>query len=571
MYKKTISLLVIFIFIITSSVISYGATASSGVNVTLPGFKVTLNGVVMENDYSKYPLIVYKDITYFPMTYSDCRYLGIETSWKGNEEGLVIDTTDITGAYTPYKTKAKNSRSYKATVPNFPIKINGEMINNAKEAYPLLSFRDITYFPITWRFGVDEFGWDYSFDSKNGLTINSKNTHLLETEVPNDKAEGWDTMAIAKGYLYYVGTKGRIMQAEIFTGNSSDSNKAVIKKTSSKVAYQLPLHTMGDGKSYVLPSLYSKDGKAYLTYSNGGATMGTDYLLLLDSNGATLLNSSRNELKSFGDKDFQWWVGPAPGPGNLYMKTDDPLYSKETGYEGWKKIGNPDYLYGWNWKISEESESSSGSQGGSGSQDCYLVGENLYILGFNMEQGEEYLEKGGSKPTTGIYQINIKSNETRRISREEVLAFRVEGDYIYYHNNYVEFFQYKISENKESSIGKRNERGNNYVEDFQVLAGNLYFKSGVDHGLYNSQYDLLGWGVRELKLTGSNNEYIACTLSGNNQIPDGVMVFDKIGKKVFRSSDEAVAITVEGNKVYYYNKTTNTVCVGDLVESLRHK
>lgn len=140
MYKKIISLLVILMFIITSSVISYGATASSGVNVTLPGFKVILNGVVMENDYSKYPLIVYKDITYFPITYSDCRYLGIETSWKGNEEGLVINTTDITGAYAPYKIKAKNSRSYKATVPNFPIKINGETINNAKEVYPYYLF-----------------------------------------------------------------------------------------------------------------------------------------------------------------------------------------------------------------------------------------------------------------------------------------------------------------------------------------------------------------------------------------------------------------------------------------------
>jgi DNA-binding beta-propeller fold protein YncE len=54
-------------------------------------------------------------------------------------------------------------------------------------------------------------------------------------------------------------------------------------------------------------------------------------------------------------------------------------------------------------------------------------------------------------------------------------------------------------------------------------------------------------------------------------MPDRVMVFDKTGKKVFRSSDEAVSITVEGNKVYYFNKTTNTVCVGDLVESLQHK
>jgi len=563
-YKKIIGMLVIFVFVISSTVISYGATESTGVNVTIPGFKVTLNGIVTENSYSKYPLIVYKDITYFPMTYNDCRYLGIEPNWKGNKEGLIIDTTDITAAYDPYKTKVKNSKRYKATVPAFPIKINGKAINNSKEAYPLISFRDITYFPITWRFGVDEFGWDYSFDSKNGLVINSDNIHLLETEVPNDKAEGWDSMAIANGYIYYVGTKGRIMQAEVYTGNSLDSNKAMIKKTSSKVVYQLPLHTMFDGNSYVLPSLYSEDGKTYLTYSNGGATMGTDYLLLLDSNGSTLINSSRNVLKSFGDKEFQWWVGPAPGPGNLYMKTDDPLYSKELGYEGWERIGNPDYLYGWNWKISDKSESASGSQGGSGSKDCYLVGDNLYILGFNMKLGEEYLEKVGTKPTTGLYQINIKTNETKRISGEEVLAFRVEGDYIYYHNNYVELFKYKISENKEYPVGERNSRGNNYIEDFQVLGGNIYFKSGVDHGLYNSKYELLGWGLQELKLTGTNKEYIACTLSGNNQIPDRVMIFDKTGRKVFRTSDEASAITVEGNRVDYYNKNTNTVCVGEV-------
>lgn len=35
-------------------------------------------------------------------------------------------------------------------------------------------FRDVTYFPLTWRFAVDEFGWMYSFDSKNGLNIYSK-------------------------------------------------------------------------------------------------------------------------------------------------------------------------------------------------------------------------------------------------------------------------------------------------------------------------------------------------------------------------------------------------------------
>ena len=36
-------------------------------------------------------------------------------------------------------------------------------------------FRDITYFPLTWRFAVEEFGWNYSFDNKAGLRITADN------------------------------------------------------------------------------------------------------------------------------------------------------------------------------------------------------------------------------------------------------------------------------------------------------------------------------------------------------------------------------------------------------------
>ena len=74
----------------------------------------------------------------------------------------------------------------------------------------------------------------------------------------------------------------------------------------------------------------------------------------------------------------------------------------------------------------------------------------------------------------------------------------------------------------------------------------------------------LGHGVQELKLTGSNKEHVACTLSGNNELPVRIIIYDNTGKKVFRSSDDSYALTVEGNKVYYFNKSTNTICIGDL-------
>ena len=43
--------------------------------------------------HTKYPLLVYKDITYFPMTWYNCRMLGLETEWS-DAKGLAIWQND---------------------------------------------------------------------------------------------------------------------------------------------------------------------------------------------------------------------------------------------------------------------------------------------------------------------------------------------------------------------------------------------------------------------------------------------------------------------------------------------
>lgn len=156
------------IFICVQATTVYAAE----VTVSLPTFDVTMNGVKIENEFRQYPFIVYKDITYFPMTYFDSRFLNLETKWD-NLKGLEIYKTTETLEYEPYKQNWKNSNKYTASIPKFNIVVNGQTINNSKEKFPLLSFRNITYFPLTWRFAVDEFGWEYSFTSKDGLIINS--------------------------------------------------------------------------------------------------------------------------------------------------------------------------------------------------------------------------------------------------------------------------------------------------------------------------------------------------------------------------------------------------------------
>ena len=91
----------------------------------LPTFDVAFNGTEIENENRQYPLLVYKDITYVPMTYYDCRYLGLITNWSAETSTLSIEKDDITCAYRDYNWEWKNSSKHQAKVCDFNIIVNG--------------------------------------------------------------------------------------------------------------------------------------------------------------------------------------------------------------------------------------------------------------------------------------------------------------------------------------------------------------------------------------------------------------------------------------------------------------
>ena len=133
------------------------------VQVTLPKFRIYINDVKIVNNNLLYPYIVYNDITYFPMTYTGARFLNLGTSWTA-ESGLDIYKLEGPGADEPDDTsrgRENSEPSFTAKIASGKIKVNGKRINNATEEYPLLEFRNVTYFPLTWRFAVEEFGWQY--------------------------------------------------------------------------------------------------------------------------------------------------------------------------------------------------------------------------------------------------------------------------------------------------------------------------------------------------------------------------------------------------------------------------
>lgn len=195
MKKKGIAAAVLSVFLLTG--VPSTAIAAQNVTVTLPTFPVTLNGYQMSPAYDEYPVIVYKDITYFPMTYHYGAFLGLDTLWSNNT--LTIKKVTATNKDLRwYERKEANKKQYTASIATSNVIVNGNTIQNSKEQYPLLLFRDITYFPLTWRFAVDEFGWDYTFDTQNGLKINSKS----EIEI-NGKSDNYVIAGdIAVGYPF---------------------------------------------------------------------------------------------------------------------------------------------------------------------------------------------------------------------------------------------------------------------------------------------------------------------------------------------------------------------------------
>lgn len=169
--------LAILVLVALSSVIPAIQPAfahSAEVPISIPSFNVEIDAHQRENAYQKYPVILYKEITYFPLTYYDCRSLGLDAVWT-KQDGLTISKRG--GEPFPLKeqkSSLSNPSSDTATVVSFPVRIMGRLVENAKEEYPLLLYRNITYVPWTWSF-AQSLGAIYRFDQAKGLRILSHN------------------------------------------------------------------------------------------------------------------------------------------------------------------------------------------------------------------------------------------------------------------------------------------------------------------------------------------------------------------------------------------------------------
>ncbi len=203
--KKTIKLF-LYILLLLVCIPSVSAKAAAKCRVIIPDYEIELFGGPIYYRDSLYPFISYKDITYFPMTYDYCRALGLSTYWDA-DDGLYIAHTGGKGTLPIYET-ANNYSKLWAYYPSYNIYVNGKAIDNSRLDYPLLNFRGVTYFPMTYDFSK-EFFWDLSFTPEKFTIKNEKencSAYLYKTKDGSTVFEiyTWETYYKEPDFIYTV-------------------------------------------------------------------------------------------------------------------------------------------------------------------------------------------------------------------------------------------------------------------------------------------------------------------------------------------------------------------------------
>ncbi|WP_171654484.1 DUF5050 domain-containing protein [Paenibacillus foliorum] len=199
--------------------------------VSYPTFPVNINETKTDQIHSAYPLLLYRDITYFPMTWDYTSALGLSITWN-EQTGLSIDILDKNKGCTPLRQTLlpqanSSSGSTSAILPPFPVKVNGSLIDNSKEPYPVLFYNNITYFPMTWRYTREEFAWKTTWDNLRGYEIQSCERPIQEKLIQRDSfnLKNGGQLAAKGDWIYMNPIKSSGGPHSLVKANVDDSNR----------------------------------------------------------------------------------------------------------------------------------------------------------------------------------------------------------------------------------------------------------------------------------------------------------------------------------------------------------
>lgn len=527
--KLAVSLCTIFCLL---GVMTPAAQAADSVTVTLPDFPITLNGTVIDNTHRTYPLLVYRGITYFPLTYHDTRYLGVESRWDQAAQTLTVDKSNISGGYQAEQQKQANGKSATASICPYKVVINGTAVDNSKETYPLLIFRNVTYFPMTWAYGVDQFDWQYDFDNKTGLTIASAHQQPQELNLNLGKSAAFtsvqgDYSYIARlvgDYVYYQGANGAIYQAPVKNPQQA------------KAIFQLPKSDY-DPAAYVSAALGELDGQMALYYHQGGSLMGENVAWIFDTNGSKQsVNDDRSTHTVQGDG---FTLSTSSG-----MYNTGELYKTVSGQEPVVIGGQSVHYFG----------------------TPVISGQKAYLIGSEFDQAI-------NADRHGLYAVDLTTNQTRLINdpalRLDVLsADRLsEGpDHMLYFVGGTmtnglwtarDLYQLDLRTANPGTAEVKLVAKLNATSPYYAFAGDtLYYGAGAgdSQALYRlGQTNPINPNGHLIYLYPDQG-YVIAGFEETAAADTRLLIFDQNGQEVFRSADVAQRPQIDHNRLFYITK-----------------
>lgn len=338
--------------------------------------------------------------------------------------------------------------------------------------------------------------------------------------------ENRDVVAtIADGFVYYVGQKGVVYQASL-----DDTTKA-------KAVYQLPDGNIYAEDGYALAWLTTMDGTAILKYHMGGASMGSDYAVALYSDG------------SYENWNYSY---------SSIVRTDDAMVALVSDYKSrafeirrtnestFTSLGEPGYSYGY--CIITDGQTTSFVS----SSDLAMIGDNVYVL------AAKWNAAGENTDLAGIYQVNTKTNETKRVFQESANHFKVVDGYLYFTDYDGLLYKAQIGANQATKVSDVK------MNEFFIMGKEIYYTPyrSID-GSVNGTQELYKLGVNEPLVPGSvlnwsamdanaNEGYLSCRLYELDTYSEKYkgMVMDKSGGIVYLESDDIQYITVYDGVIY---------------------
>lgn len=472
------------------------------VTVTLPDFDITLNNMEFDNQHAQYPLLVYDNMVYFPMTYYGSRFMGVETTYSITD-GIGVHQNGVRWSWHGYKRYLPNGETGTATIHTGPVRVNNKLVHHSVESYPILLFRDITYFPMTEHYVVDEFGWNYSYSKKNGVSIDSPGAVTArEIGLPIKTYEdGTGAFVKAGEYYYYEGQRGEIWQASV-----SQPKKA-------RRVYQLPVQKEPiDDNRYCRPTLRVENNTVLLMFTQKQLGQEQQHYIQILPDGK--------------------WQEIYRGSGQVHcyanlMVLNEYQDDSENGILRMKRPLEKDFV-----PVSDTPFYCADSQ-------IFQSGNELLVRGSLGGAMSDHAVK------SCLLAVNYKTGAVRQLTDDMVTYFAVENNTVYYLNESQQLYRLPLKGGKAELVS------NVPVKQFVVLNDTICYAHGNTGELWvMGSIDVLNPGgiVASMEV---QEDFFVVNFADGSQSAYTTMILNREGKVLFKTTERTAGMMIEDGKVSF--------------------